>query len=227
MPDFLTSTKRFGPAVPGAIIIATDNPHDPIEVRCEQVTPALPRPPRPRWSTIDRPGRIGIPSFDGQDPYEILVTVRLDGFPHRSVEVDIATLEGFAEVPEGQAEPPVLTVTGAIPRPHPNIKWRLTSIEDPSEVQHLTGGKERCRYVTAITLTQHVAGDVLNENLKGSKAQKGLRTRTTRVQSNEDDLYAVARRYYGDPSRATDIARANFLYLGSRLTAGKALRMPV
>jgi nucleoid-associated protein YgaU len=51
------------------------------------------------------------------------------------------------------------------------------------------------------------------------------------VRPNEPDLYDVARRYYGDPSRASDIARANFkggnpLSLGARLTAGTQLRMP-
>jgi hypothetical protein len=98
-------------------------------------------------------------------------------------------------------------------------------------VLFLPGGKSRCRYATQVTLTQHVIATSLAESLKQTKASKGLRTRTTRVRPNEADLYAVARRYYGDPSRAGDIARANFkggnpLSLGARLTAGTQLRMP-
>lgn len=224
--------RRTPAPVPGAVVIATvDGPEDAVEVRCEQTAPAIIRPPRPRWSTIDRAGRIGIPSYDGQDPYEIVLSVRLDGYPGRSVEDDITTLEGFAEVPDGQEQPPILTVSGAIPRPHPNLKWRLTQIDDPSEQIYLPGGKSRCRYVTGLTLTQHAVATSLAETLRETKASKGLRTRTTRVRSNEADLFAVARRYYGDPSRASDIARANFsgghpLTLGGRLTAGTQLRMP-
>jgi nucleoid-associated protein YgaU len=140
-------------------------------------------------------------------------------------------LEGFAEVPDHRDEPPVLKVSGAIPLPHPNLTWRLTAIEDPTNVLFLSGGKRRCRYETEITLTQHVTADSLNETLRQTKAARGLKTRTTRVKSGEQTLYDVARRYYGDPSRASDIARANFkggrqLALGSLLTVGRSLRMP-
>lgn len=222
----------LGRPIPGAVMIATaDDPENPVQVTCEQTAPALWRPPRGRWSTIDRGGRVGILAYDGQDPYELLLSVRLDGYPDTSVEDSVRILEGFAEVPDGQEQPPTLTVDGAIPKPHPNLKWRLTAIEDPAEQLYLPGGRSRCRYATTVTLTQNVTAQVLAESLRETKASKGLRTRTTRVRSTEPDLFAVARRYYGDPSRASDIARANFkgghpLALGARLTPGTQLRMP-
>lgn len=218
--------------VPGAVVISTaDNPHDPIQVTCEQTAPALWRPPRGRWSTIDRGGRIGLISYDGQDPYELQLFVRFDGYPGQGVEGSIRALESFAEVPDGQQEPPVLAVDGAIPKPHPNLKWRLTLIDDPADVLFLPGGKSRCRYSTTLTLTQHVTPDTLTETLKQTKSSSGLQTRTTRVQPGETTLYDVARRYYHNPARASEIAQANFkngrpLSLGSKLTAGTQLRMP-
>jgi hypothetical protein len=214
------------------VIIATaDDPENPVQVTCEQTAPALWRPPRGRWSTIDRGGRIGILSYDGQDPYELLLSIRLDGYPANSVEESVRILEGFAEVPGGQQEPPILVVEGAIPKPHPSLKWRLTAIEDPTDVLFLPGGKSRCRYTTQVTLTQHVIATSLVESLTQTKATKGLQAKTTSVRPNEVTLTDVARRYYNDPSRASDIARANFkngnpLMLGARLTPGTQLRMP-
>jgi hypothetical protein len=70
-------------------------------------------PPSGRWSTIDRAGRIGILSYNGQNPYELSLGVRLDGYPRTGVENRIRVLEGFAEVPDHRDEPPVLKVSGA------------------------------------------------------------------------------------------------------------------
>jgi hypothetical protein len=80
----------------------------------------------------------------------------------------------------------------------------------PDERPVPPGRQRRCRYETEITLTQHVTANSLNETLRQTKAARGLKTRTTRVKAGEETLYDVARRYYGDPSRASDIARANF-----------------
>jgi hypothetical protein len=81
-------------------------------------------------------------------------------------------------------------------------------------------------------LTQHVTANSLNETLRQTKAARGLKTRTTRVKAGEETLYDVARRYYGDPSRASDIARGELqaggrpLALGALLKTGTQLRMP-
>lgn len=218
--------------VPGAVVLRTsDDPENPVRVTLEQTRPALWRPPSGRWSTIDRAGRIGILAYNGQNPYELSLGVRLDGYPSESVEDAIRTLEGFAEVADHQTEPPVLVVSGAVPLPHPNLKWRLTAISDPEEQIYLPEGKVRCRYATDLTLTQHAVASSLEETLRQTKASRGLRTKTTRVKPGEETVTDVARRYYGDPSRASDIARANFkngrpLALGDLLKVGTQLRMP-
>lgn len=217
--------------VPAALVIATaDDPENPIEVRCEQAGPIIIRPPQPRYQVIDRPGRVGVPEWVGQDPYELVTTIRLDGYPDTSVEPQIQTLESFAEVWGGRPAPPVLTVEGAIPNAHPRLKWCLSDIADPDELLFLPGGQQRSRYVATLTFTQHVDANELEENLRATRAARGIRTRTTRVREGED-LYAVARRFYRNPARASDIAQANFqngrpLRLGQKLKAGTLLRMP-
>jgi hypothetical protein len=63
------------------VISSADDPDNPVQVALEQTRPALWRPPSGRWSTIDRAGRIGILSYNGQNPYELSLGVRLDGYP--------------------------------------------------------------------------------------------------------------------------------------------------
>jgi hypothetical protein len=217
--------------VPGGLTISlADGSDKPVAVTCEQTAPIIVRPPQPKYQTIDRPGRIGIPEWTGQDPYEMIAAIRFDGYPDRSVEGQISTLESFAEVAPGAQTPPTLTLSGQVPLPHPHLKWCLTNIADPDELLFLTGGKQRCRYATTLTFTQHVDANELEQSLHATKASKGIRTRYTRVKAGED-LFAVARRFYGDPSRASDVARANFqggkpLRMGQILTVGLRLRMP-
>lgn len=223
----LVSTTLDLPLLSAVIITESGNGHDPLSVALEQVSSAVPRPPKPKWSIVDRPGRIGVPSYDGQDPYEYSFAVRIDGYPGTSVERQITILEGFAEAQGGQPEPAILKVAGAIPLPHPNLLWRLTAIDDPSEQLFLPGGQERCRYVTVITLTQHVTGADVSKSIQQNSGSKAIQVKTATVQANENSLFDLARRYYHDTSRATDIARANLIQLGDRLKQGQKLRMPV
>lgn len=196
-------------------------------VLCTLTAPARVAPPKPKFLTIDMPGAIGAVEYLGQDPYTLELDIRLDAAPDGSVEPSIRALEAFGET-GGNPEPPVVIADGTIPLPHPNLKWRITDFGTPT-VWTLPSG-ERCRYVTTLTLTQNVKAAALEESLHQTSASKGIKTRTTKVRPGED-LYAVARRFYGDPSRASDIARSNFqggrpLRLGQTLKAGMTLRMP-
>lgn len=205
---------------------ATADSRSPVSVACEQAGPILWRPPSPRYSTIDRPGTIGALEYDGQNPYECHIPVRLDGFPSRSVEAEITVLEGFAEVQGGRSEPATVIVSGAVPLPHPNLEWRVTAIDDPSDLLFLPGGTQRCRYSTTVTLTQRATNADASKSIRQNSGSKVVNVRTTTVRSTEHTLMDVARRYYRDASRATDIARANLIQLGDRLHQGQKLRMP-
>lgn len=205
---------------------------DAVRVVCQQIASPIVFPPRPRYQVVDMPGRTGVNEYMGQDPYMIVLTVRIgDDYPRRNVEPTIEKLQGFAEVHGAQTEPPALVLEGAVPRPQPNIKWQLTDIAEPFEQDYTSTGKNRTRYATKLTFTQQAEADKLNATLRATKKSQKIRTRKTKVRAGERDLYAVARRYYGDPSRASDISRANPtksgpLPLGTTLKPGTTLKMP-
>lgn len=211
-----------GPPAPGMVVFSSEDPS--ATVACE-TTGAFPFPPEPVIDEIQRPGAISLTPWVRQGPYRMDVSVRLDRFPDRSVEPQIAILEGFAEVPAGRAEPPAVTIDGAVPRPHPHIKWQISGFDTPT-VDFLEGGKERCRYETTVHLVQKVTDRVLIESLRATSKSKGVKPRTITVRAGEDWLFEVARRAYKDPSRAGDIATANSLHLGKKLTPGTVLRLP-
>lgn len=199
-----------------------------VEVLLRMTGPAVPAPPRPRYQTVDRPGRIGLTRFRGQDPYEVAIPVRLGGeYPRRSVENDVIALESLAEVQPGQVEPPVVEVDGSVPNPHSHIEWRLVDLGDP--VMESLGSGARYSYATTIVLQQRTTDSLLAESL--SKPGKGIANRRHRVTAGEDSLYDVALAEYRDPSKAADIARANPrnglpMPLGTLLKPGTILRLP-
>lgn len=206
---------------PGRAFIVSEDP--PTDLAFE-TTGCRVDPPKPKYETTARPGAISLLQWVGQEPYSMTLGIRIDEFPNGNVESDIRKLEALGEVQPGRFEPPIVTVDGAVPKPHPNLTWRITDFGDP-EIEYLGSG-DRCRYVTTLVLTQNVTDRVLIESLKATSKSKGLKTRETTVRAGEDSLYDVARRYYKDPSRASDIARANNLHLGKKLSKGLTLRMP-
>jgi hypothetical protein len=213
----------FAPA--GRAIFASDDYHgEPIVFRFE-TSGCRVDPPKPKIQTIDMMDAVGQTQWVGQDPYTMTIGVRFDRFRTGSVEDEIRTLEGFGEVHAGRTEPPIVTVDGAVPKPHPGLTWRVVDFGDP-EIDYLDGGTQRCRYFTTVSLVQRVTDRVLVESLKVTSKSKGLKSRTITVRAGEDWLFDVARRAYKDPSRASDIARANGLHLGKKLSAGTIVRLP-
>lgn len=189
-----------------------------------ETTGALCSPPEPKISTVDMMDGIGLTQWTGQEPYKMSVGVRIDGFPNTNVEADIKALEALGEVQPGRTEPPIIDLDGAVPKPHPNIRWRIVSFGDPT-VEYLPSG-DRCRYITTVSLIQRVTDRVLQERVKATSGSKGLKARSTTVRAGEDSLYDLARRIYKDPSRAADLATANNLHLGKKLSPGLVLRYP-
>jgi len=214
-----SSTLSVSP--PGRVIFFSEDP--PTDLRMN-TTGAKCGPPTPRVTTIDRMDSIGLTQWIGQDPYVLTVPIQIDGYPNKSVEADVKELEALAEVQPGRKEPPTVDVDGAVPKPRPNLRWRITSLGEPEEL-YLPSG-DRCRYFTTVTLIQRVVDRDLVESLKATSKSKGLKARKTTVRQGETWLYDVARRVYKDPSRAGDIAVANGLHLGKKLSPGLELRYP-
>jgi hypothetical protein len=235
MSDLFFSTPRSikgvqtGPSLSTgagpAVFASKDYDGKPIRFRFDHAGCRV-LPPEPIIQETDLMGAISRTDWVGQKPYRMEVDVRLDGFPDRSVEDEIKTLEHFAEVHSGRAEPPIITVDGDIPKPHPHLTWRLSGFSAPEEDYVNGTGTHRCRYFTTVTLVQRVTDKVLVESLKQTSGSKGIKPRTITVKEGEDWLFEVARRAYQDPSRAGDIATANDLHLGAKLKPGTELRLP-
>lgn len=199
-----------------------------LEIRAHLIgTPTARR--RPRYQTQDRPGRLGRPQYLGQDPIEQTFTVKFDG-DGDSIESRIRTLEMFLRPVAANDEPPIVKVKGEGVH-HPGLGWRMLDLdEEISRRRYVTRSGERKVYVAAVTLVQHVADRELAESLGRLNRRgrgKGISNRTVKVRQGEDSFYDISRRVYdGDPSRATDIARANGRRIGARLRAGTSLRIP-
>lgn len=182
--------------------------------------------PRPRIVTVERPGTWSLSEYAGHDPYVLTLPLRFDRWrTDKPVEDQMRLLERLAERQKRTFIPPVVRVLG--PVPHKGLRWWVSAINpDDDQTLWTDDGDQRTRIVVDVELTHHVAPDELDQDLGPVKAQEGIATRTTHVKAGEDDLYAVARRYYHDPSRASDVARANHIQLGTKLKPGRRLRMP-
>lgn len=181
--------------------------------------------PRPTYDTAERPGAFGLTRYRGHDPYTMSLPLMLER-EGRSIEGLIGDLEQMAERAPGSLEPPVVRVVGA-GVPHSGLKWRVQLPDDVDRVQTNPGNGQRVRVWLTVTLIQHVTDTLLAETVRRGKAAKGLTKNRTTVRTGESTLYDVARRVYGDPFRAGDIAAANpGIRLGQRLRPGRTLRLP-
>lgn len=180
--------------------------------------------PHPRYDNVERPGTFSLTRYRGHDPYEQSIPVMVDRAGN-GIENVLGDLERLLERSRSTLEPPVVTVQGA-GISHAGLKWRVTSIEeDPGRTEYLPDGRRSRMYCT-VNLIQHVTDRLLAESIRDGKRAKGIRNRQTTARAGED-LYDVARRVFGDPSRASDIAKANpGVRLGQRFKKPRKLRLP-
>lgn len=183
--------------------------------------------PRPRYDSLQRPGQFDLTQYTGHEPYVLTIPMKFDGHG-TSVEARIRDLERLAERSGPNLEPPVVKVLGN-GVPHTSLRWRVQSLDEIEDRTRYTTTGDRWRFCVTVTLIQRVTDQVLAESLKAvlpAKRSRGVVNRSTRVKAGEDSVYDVARRVYGDPSRASDIARANpGIRLGSKLRVGLRLRL--
>lgn len=206
---------------PGAVYIGSDDPI--IDVVARLIGKPDCTPPRPRYQTDERHGRTSALRYAGQDLRVQTIPIKFDAHG-ASVEPDIRALESLAEPVKSTGEPPLVRILGPALR-HQGLKWRVTAIdEDKDRARHGEGGDPQILYVATVTLTQHVRNEVL---ILDGKSAEGLRNRKTSVRKGETSFYDVAKRVYGERSRAKDIVRANpGMRLGQKLKAGDDLRLP-
>lgn len=130
-----------------------------------------------KLGTLDRPGRVGITTFEGYNPISMLVPIQFESWTVRDggadVEDDIALLERMAGRGKGadaSGPPPVIRVstTGASGNVVPLIPanyqwtlqnqgapvWRISGIEWDDEPLR-SGGGRRLRQGAVVSLQQH------------------------------------------------------------------------
>jgi hypothetical protein len=212
--------------------IGSDDPV--IDVTALLVAKPRVTPPRPKYIVRDRPGRTGATQYVGHDPMEMVLPIKFDN-GGRSVEPRITTLwRLLRRLDKAGGQPPLVKVQGAgVPQLNPKVEWwRVTDIAELDERILYTGDGERRLYVANVTLQERVVDQQLAESLTAVSPvgrPTGIRNRTITVRTGEDTLYDVARRVFGNPQKAADIANANpalRLRLGSRLRPGQKLRVP-
>lgn len=180
--------------------------------------------PRPRYDTVNLPGTTGLTRYRGHDPHVMTVPLLIE-HGGRSVEAQIVALEELARRHPPSNEPPIVKCQG-IGIKHDERQWRVTFEDEPERTIYDLAGN-RIRMWVTVTLVEHLTERLLAETLTGGKAAAGTRTSRHTTTRAGDDLYAISRRVYGDPSRASDIARANpGTRLGQRFRQGVTLRLP-
>lgn len=213
---------------PGRVAITSSDPDIDLRARLTGRPTAALR--RPRYETQDLPGEVGIVKYAGHEPVEQAIPMKFDRAAEReSVEARIRLLERLVQRTASNDEPPIVKVRGNGVL-HQGFNWRVASIdEDTARTRYLPNG-DRMLFACTVNLIQQVDERVLAESLAAFRRRgqgPGIRTRTTKVRQGESSLYDVARRVYRDPSRASDIARANpGRRLGERLKVGWTLRLP-
>lgn len=190
--------------------------------------PGSARPPKPRYDVTPLPGRVSLSRFAGMDLYDQSFPIMFDG-GSSSVEKQIRALESLAERTGPNDEPPIVRVVGAIPyaTEKSTVRWRIASLEEDVQFTEWSpGGGFRTRMAYTVSLIQHHADKQLQESIRRGKRAKGIANRTTKARAGEYPS-DVSRRVFGDPSRASDIVRANpNMRLGQKLKAGQTVRLP-
>jgi hypothetical protein len=101
-------------------------------------------------------GAISRTQWVGQKPYRAEIDVRLDGFPSRQRRERTSRPSSTSprSTPAAPSRP-IITLDGAVPKPHPHLTWKVTNIADP-EIDYVQGGdgSERCRYFTTVSLSR-------------------------------------------------------------------------
>lgn len=111
------------------------------------------------WEVVQRPKRLSITRWDGKDPYTMDVPVVFDGTkaPQKGQERDISTLLRMGEQPGELVQPPVITLSGPIPRT--DLPWVIQGYSwDNQNVMWVNQGgvPVRIRQSVVVSLMQYV-----------------------------------------------------------------------
>lgn len=193
-----------------------------------------------RWNNVNRPRRKSLTEFDGVDPYQIQLSLMLDGVAtSASVEHDCQTLERMWQPAGDRLEPPLVIVVGGVPRP--DLTYVITGLEWDTVDVMWSQQLYRIRQQVTVTLLEYVADDRLATSSAAARARQqavaaaaaaarasgvGGSVVHTYVVRSGDTLTSIAARLLGDASRWKDIADLNDIRDPHQITVGETIRIP-
>lgn len=180
------------------------------------------------WSITDRPRRVGLSTWDGRQPLQMTLPLKLDGWKvDQSVEGEVAILERMALPITEYATPPIVFVSR--PAPHASLEWVIQSIEFGDAIRRADG--DRLRQDVVLTLLQYIDDDVLQLSNAAQRARDKARNTSgagdrAYVVKAGDTLVSIAVKELGTAYRWTEIADMNGIRDGNGLIEGDQLRIP-
>lgn len=184
------------------------------------------------WTTVARPRRQSLTTWEGHEPYGIDLSMVLDGFAkNESVESKCTAIERMARPPRVLDEPPKIRISGAVP--HNDLVWVIQSIRWAEVIRNETG--DRVRQNLTISFLRYIADDRVQlagaaararQAATASKNKKSSGAAPTYTVKKGDALTDIAARELGDYKRWVEIARLNNIRDPKSIHPGQKLRMP-
>lgn len=191
------------------------------------------------WNQTPRPRRKALTQWSGGEPYQIQFSMLFDGnIGDVSVEAQCLALERMARPPAEHQEPPLVRITGAVPRP--NIVYVINDLQwDTDPIWHISGF--RVRQEVTVVCMEYVADDRLTATpaaerarrkaaaAAASAAKKGGGAATkgkTYIVKQGDTLMSIAAHELGKASRWTEIAKLNDIRDPRSIKPKQRLRLP-
>lgn len=181
----------------------------------------------PQYDVSPRVLRAGVPQYTGRDPLRMSISILLEGWPDTPVQPWITHFDEFQVVIPRLYRPATVHIAGSVP--YRNKAWLLDGApswdSDPAPIRNRQG--ELVRQPMTVNLIEFVKEDALEWSVERSRRTgKGKGERETKVRKGENDLGDVSARVYGARGRAVEIGRLNNIPFGSKLKAGRTLRLP-
>ena len=182
------------------------------------------------WEVVSRPHRVGLTQWSGSDPLRLAIPVIFEGWTDRSgQEVRISRLSRMA-LPQGDDEPPVVTVEGVgIPNLGPK-RWVIESLEWGDNViwdnESGSGSLVRLRQDCTVNLLQYVAEDrVAFSSIAAAKPGGGAWPKHYTWRKG-DTLQKLAAKFYHNSAKWHKIAAANNIRDPKNIKPGRVLTIP-
>jgi len=192
------------------------------------------------WQEVSRARRMAVTEWQGPSPLKVKLPVLYDGYSTgASVQGQVTALINGVSPPDGSAEPPPFTITGAWPVPA-STQFVCDGIEWDSEGWIRDEAGTPVRALFTIICLQYVAPDPI---VRTSTATSRAATSTTAASSTAaparastaaaiytvkagDTLTGIAAAMLGDWRRFTDLASLNGIRDPNTVPAGATLRIP-